>query len=112
MLHICNEIIDNQIFVLTDLGEIRNHDLCMDADKPNGKVKTFKCHQMGGNQKWKYNADVSSVIGYRNVSFSLNLFIDFFFVTGQNFPTFFRFMLATRHTKGTMGQCKTLSNRK
>lgn len=61
VLHVCHETVDNQIFVLTDLGELRNHDLCMDADSTNGKVKTFKCHRLGGNQKWEYDVNVSVV---------------------------------------------------
>lgn len=59
VLHICHETIDNQVMVMTDLGEIRNQDLCMDADSSNGSVKVLKCHGMGGNQKWVYDPEVS-----------------------------------------------------
>lgn len=58
VLHVCHETIDNQVFVLTDLGEIRNHDLCMDTNTADGKVITYKCHRMGGNQKWVYDPKV------------------------------------------------------
>lgn len=74
VLHVCHETIDNQVFVLTDLGELRNHDLCMDADSYYGKVKTLKCHKNGGNQKWEYNVDVS-VIGISFSIFKKNYFL-------------------------------------
>lgn len=48
--------------MLTELGELRNHDLCLDAPTSEGAVKSFKCHKMGGNQKWEYDPEVS-VIG-------------------------------------------------
>ncbi|KAG4069982.1 hypothetical protein HA402_013642 [Bradysia odoriphaga] len=55
VLHVCHETIDNQVLVLTSLGEIRSHDLCMDAASHDGKVFTYKCHKLGGNQKWVYD---------------------------------------------------------
>lgn len=79
VLHICHETIDNQIFALTDLGEIRNHELCMDADSTHGKVKTIKCHKMGGNQKWEYNYEVSVVGMKTKKCFPFFLYITFSF---------------------------------
>lgn len=62
VLHVCHETIDNQVFVFTDLGELRSHDLCLDAPTSEGAVKTFKCHKMRGNQRWEYDPEVSFIL--------------------------------------------------
>ena len=57
----CNEAAGNQIFFLSKENEIRNYDVCLDAASNNGTVKTLHCHNMGGNQKWEYDEQVSLI---------------------------------------------------
>lgn len=49
----------NQVFMLTDKGEIREKKFCLDATKVGEPVKMLDCHGDGGNQFWSYDENVS-----------------------------------------------------
>lgn len=76
-MHVCHDTIDNQVILLTELGELRNQNICMDADSANGKVKTLRCHKMGGNQKWEYDLQASVTEIYLRVYFHYSFFLFF-----------------------------------
>lgn len=58
ILRSCNNNDDSQVLIFSNIDEIRNYDLCLDAVPKDGKVKLLKCHQMRGNQKWVYEEEV------------------------------------------------------
>ncbi|KAG4069665.1 hypothetical protein HA402_014688 [Bradysia odoriphaga] len=55
VLYTCTESASNQIFLVTERKDIRNFDQCIDAASDNTTVKTWQCHNLGGNQHWEYD---------------------------------------------------------
>lgn len=55
----CHHLGGNQIFMLTQAGEIREKKYCLDATVPGKPVKMLNCHGKGGNQFWTYDENVS-----------------------------------------------------
>jgi len=63
----------NQIWSLTDKGEIRNDDLCLDSAN-KGPIKMIKCHGQEGNQYWHYTSDRHLQHGHnRNLCLEITL---------------------------------------
>lgn len=56
----CHHQGGNQVFMITEAGEIREKKFCLDATVPGKPVKMLTCHGEGGNQKWTYDENVSS----------------------------------------------------
>lgn len=54
----CHDERGNQLFILTDDGEIREKKFCLDATEPGSPVKIIDCHGYGGNQYWVYDESV------------------------------------------------------
>lgn len=48
----------NQLWILTNLNEIKNDDDCIDGIAMNTALTLQKCHQQGGNQRWVYDDKV------------------------------------------------------
>lgn len=54
----CHHQGGNQVFMITDSGEIREKKFCLDATKPGEPVMMLLCHGEGGNQNWTYDESV------------------------------------------------------
>lgn len=54
----CHRQGGNQIFMITDKGEIREKKFCLDATKPGQPVTMIGCHGERGNQFWTYDSVV------------------------------------------------------
>lgn len=50
-----------QQFMLTNVNELKNDEMCIDSPASNSPVILFACHGMHGNQHWSYNQTVSYV---------------------------------------------------
>ena len=46
------------MFAYTKRQQIMSDDNCLDATGTDGIVKLIRCHGMGGNQAWLYDAQV------------------------------------------------------
>lgn len=46
------------MFAYTKRQQIMSDDNCLDATGTDGIVKLIRCHGMGGNQAWIYDAKV------------------------------------------------------
>lgn len=57
-LKTCHHQGGNQVFMMTENGEIREKKFCLDATKPGEPVKMLGCHGEGGNQYWTYDNNV------------------------------------------------------
>lgn len=58
----CHHQGGNQMFMLTEIGEIREKKYCLQASRPGEPVRMPLCHGKGGNQKWTYDESVSNSI--------------------------------------------------
>ncbi|XP_055295467.1 polypeptide N-acetylgalactosaminyltransferase 13-like [Sitodiplosis mosellana] len=54
-LKTCHHQGGNQVFMITDKGEIREKKFCLDATKPDEPVMMLECHGEGGNQFWSFD---------------------------------------------------------
>lgn len=75
----CHRAGGNQIFMITERGEIQEKKFCMDATKPGAPVKLLSCHGEGGNQIWFYDSEVCVLN-----CFHLNLLIEAFIFIKKN----------------------------
>lgn len=55
----CHDSGGFQFFIVGENGEIRVDHMCIDASELFGRIRLFKCHGEGGNQKWVYDEEVS-----------------------------------------------------
>lgn len=83
-LQSCYKTFSSQVFFLTNLNEIRIHDLCLDAAENDGVVKALKCHPKIKNQKWEYDDKVET---YRKFIFCLLLHQLFTFLVEHDFSS-------------------------
>lgn len=73
IMYSCDNTNGNQMFILTKLNEIRNYGLCLDAVLKDGSVKVLQCHELGGNQKWIYDEQVSARLPSEFLHIFLNI---------------------------------------
>ena len=57
------------MFAYTKRQQIMSDDNCLDATGTDGIVKLIRCHGMGGNQAWLYEAQVFFLLILRNSVF-------------------------------------------
>ena len=58
----CHHQGGNQVFMITEAGEIREKKFCLDATKPGEPVLMLHCHGEGGNQFWNYDNTVCDYV--------------------------------------------------
>ncbi|XP_031622984.1 polypeptide N-acetylgalactosaminyltransferase 13-like [Contarinia nasturtii] len=58
---VCHHQGGNQVFMITEKGEIREKKFCLDATMPGEPVKMLGCHGEGGNQRWTYDESANLI---------------------------------------------------